>query len=110
MKIFDREGKMYQVNNVEKLFETVDVDSMLEIFESTYLSNQIYLAAEKVIEGLDDGEQLADKYPAEEMNQSLEEIKKYLVEKDQVIELQEVIDRIENYVIDVLKIKERKSE
>lgn len=112
MKILDRDGTMYHVNDIDRFFASVDLDSMLVIFESTYLSNQIHLAADKVVDAVykESGEEVPDKYPAEEIAESLESIKRYLLEKDQELEVQDIVDRIENYVIDVLKLKERKSE
>lgn len=108
MKVFDRDGTFYAVNDPERMFAEVEIDSLLMIYESTILGHEIHSAVDKTMAAIDEKEE--GKYPSAEVAEGIALLKKILIERDQEFEVEDIDVRIENYVVDVLKIKERKSE
>lgn len=106
MKIFDRSGIFYNVNDPERMFAEIDIDSLLVVYESTILGHEIHQATDTMMVSMGD----TSDYPKEEVAAGIAEMRRLLTERDQELELEDIDYRIENYVIDVLKIKERKSE
>jgi hypothetical protein len=108
MKVFDRYGTFYTVNDPERMFAEVEIDSLLMIYESTILGHEIHSAVDKTM--IEIGNEEEPKYPAAEVAEGIALLRKILVERDQEFEVEDIDVRIENYVVDVLKIKERKNE
>ncbi len=93
MKIIDESGKVYQVNDEEKLVTEVDNDMLLDVLKHTYFGHKLEIILNSMVK--DDS---FDNYPFQDVSDGIDYLTKILSERVGDDKVQKIIDEVDNHL------------